>query len=156
MRGDGLVQQTRHMLGSERTSQGCTFGLKVVSGAQIRFVRSHPTKQGQLVRSQGARRPQHNAPTNGDWKATRPLAASRRSYLPVQSEQRPRQPCPGLVVRSPGKAFLPSHCSQSFHSAHPDESGGRGPPGHPKRLGRLACHLLPPHPTSLWGLRRQK
>lgn len=142
------MQHTRHVPGSERTAQGCTFGLKVVSGAQVRFVRSHPTKQGQLVRSRGARRPRHNAPTNGDWKAIRPRASPRRSSAcPVGAAPLAALPWPGGLL---------SHRSQSFHSGHLDESGGREAPGHPKRLGRLVCHLLPPHPTSLWGLRRQK
>lgn len=124
--------QARQTLGSGRASQGGRFGLRVVSATQIRFVRSHPTKQGQLELSRRALRPQQDPLANGGWRATRPQAASRRARPPVQLEPRPSWPCPCRGVLSPQKAFLPSglhpsHRGRPFHAGHGDESGGRGP-----------------------------
>lgn len=63
--------QARQTLGSGRASEGGHFGLRVVSATPIRFVRSHPTKQGPLEMSRGARRHQHDPPASGEWRAAR-------------------------------------------------------------------------------------
>lgn len=133
--------QARQTLGSGRASEGGRFGLRVVSATQIRFVRSHPTKQGQLELSRRALRPQQDPPANGGWRATRPQAASRRARPPVQLEPDPRGPA---LARG---SSLPRRPSCRPASIPPTVAGPStqatemrvvaGAPGHLKRLGRL-------------------
>lgn len=74
------------------------------------------------------------------------------------------------MVSHPGKSFCdlttipPPAANPSMapyaRIGHVDKNGVQGPLASAEerwgRLGRLVCHLLPPHPTSLWGLQRQK
>lgn len=60
---------------------------------------------------------------------------------------------PSLTAAKAGTVFQGLHEGQGWAGALAPEASAEERWG---QLGRLVCHLPPRHPTSLWGLRRQK